>query len=196
MKAIIEGLADAIDFIGTDPAKAQARRGRPDRHDHRQGAEGRRSSRRRFANLTFTLDPIAASLQKSADDAVAVGLLDAGRPEGHLRPHPAQRGAEGTRRPGGDRAVTVARTAHRIGRPARAVAPRPAAVTLRQVSKRHGAGDAGGPRPRRRVAHGRAGRVPLPRRRVGLRQDHAAVPRRRARSADRRARSRSTAARR
>ena len=29
-----------------------------------------------FANLTFTLDPIAASLQKSADDAVAVGLLE------------------------------------------------------------------------------------------------------------------------
>ena len=30
-----------------------------------------------FENLTFTLDPIAASLQKSADDAVAVGLLEA-----------------------------------------------------------------------------------------------------------------------
>jgi NitT/TauT family transport system substrate-binding protein len=29
-----------------------------------------------FGNLTFTVDPIAASLQKSADDAIAVGLLD------------------------------------------------------------------------------------------------------------------------
>jgi sulfonate transport system substrate-binding protein len=29
-----------------------------------------------FENLTFTVDPIAASLQKSADDATAVGLLD------------------------------------------------------------------------------------------------------------------------
>ena len=29
-----------------------------------------------WANLTFTWDPIASSLRKSADDAVAAGLLD------------------------------------------------------------------------------------------------------------------------
>jgi len=29
-----------------------------------------------WENLTFTWDPIASSLQKSADDAIAAGLLD------------------------------------------------------------------------------------------------------------------------
>ena len=29
-----------------------------------------------WENLSFTLDPIASSLQESADDAIAVGLLD------------------------------------------------------------------------------------------------------------------------
>ena len=29
-----------------------------------------------FGNLTFTLDPIAGSLQGSADDAIEIGLLD------------------------------------------------------------------------------------------------------------------------
>jgi NitT/TauT family transport system substrate-binding protein len=29
-----------------------------------------------FGNLTFTADPIAGSLQGSADDAISVGLLD------------------------------------------------------------------------------------------------------------------------
>jgi len=75
VKAVIAGLADSIDAIATDPATAQKAvideigqiTGKP------PSAEVTAKS---FGNLTFTLDPIAASLKKSADDAVAVGLLD------------------------------------------------------------------------------------------------------------------------
>ena len=75
VKAILQGLADAIDAIAADPAAAQAdvvaQIGEITGKD--PGADVIAKS---FASLTFTLDPIAASLQKSADDAVAVGLLD------------------------------------------------------------------------------------------------------------------------
>jgi NitT/TauT family transport system substrate-binding protein len=75
VKAVIAGLADAIDAIQADPATTQAAvieqigqiTGTPASEE---------VIAKSFANLTFTLDPIAASLQKSADDAVAVGLLD------------------------------------------------------------------------------------------------------------------------
>lgn len=75
VKAVLAGLADAIDAIAADPAKAQAdvvaqiteiTGSAPD-------ADTIATS---FSHLTFTLDPIAASLQKSADDAIAVGLLE------------------------------------------------------------------------------------------------------------------------
>jgi NitT/TauT family transport system substrate-binding protein len=75
VKAILEGLADAIDAIAADPAAAQA-----DVVAQIGAITGKDPSAdviaKSFANLTFTLDPIAASLQKSADDAVAVGLLE------------------------------------------------------------------------------------------------------------------------
>ena len=75
VKAIIEGLADAIDLIGTDPGKAEQ-----DVVDQIGSITGKAPTlelvAKTFANLTFTLDPIAASLQKSADDAIAVDLLD------------------------------------------------------------------------------------------------------------------------
>jgi NitT/TauT family transport system substrate-binding protein len=75
VKAVIDGLSDAIDVIAADPAKAQA-----DVVAQIGVITGKEPSAdviaKSFANLTFTLDPIAASLQKSADDAVAVGLLD------------------------------------------------------------------------------------------------------------------------
>ena len=75
VKAVIEGLADAIDLIAEDPTKAQA-----DVVDQIGAITGKKPNAatiaKSFANLTFTLDPIAASLQKSADDAVAVGLLN------------------------------------------------------------------------------------------------------------------------
>jgi NitT/TauT family transport system substrate-binding protein len=74
VKAIIEGEADAIDLLANDPAKAQA-----DVVDQIAKITGKAPKANVVAtslgNLTFTLDPIAASLQKSADDAVAVGLL-------------------------------------------------------------------------------------------------------------------------
>lgn len=76
VKAVIEGLADAIDLINADPVKAQADvvaqiteiTGTAPKAD---------TIAKSFANLTFTLDPVAASLKKSAEDATAVGLLDA-----------------------------------------------------------------------------------------------------------------------
>lgn len=75
VKAVIEGLADAIDLITADPAKAQT-----DVIDQINTITGSAPKTdtiaASFTNLTFTLDPIAASLQKSADDAIAVGLLD------------------------------------------------------------------------------------------------------------------------
>lgn len=75
VKAIIEGLADAIDLINADPDKAAQ-----DVADQIGEITGKAPQvelvRKTFANQTFTLDPIAASLQQSAADAVAVGLLD------------------------------------------------------------------------------------------------------------------------
>ncbi len=75
VKAVIAGLADAIDAIDSDPASAQATV-----IDQIEEITSQRPSEeviaKSFDNLTFTLDPIAASLQKSADDAVAVALLE------------------------------------------------------------------------------------------------------------------------
>ena len=75
VKAVIEGLADAIDLIASDPAKA---RGDVVAQitDITGSAPKADTIAKSFANLTFTLDPISASLQKSANDAVSVGLLD------------------------------------------------------------------------------------------------------------------------
>jgi NitT/TauT family transport system substrate-binding protein len=75
VKAVLAGLADAVDAIDTDPQTAQATV-----IDQIEQITAQRPSEdvvaKSFENLTFTLDPIAASLQKSADDAIAVGLLD------------------------------------------------------------------------------------------------------------------------
>jgi NitT/TauT family transport system substrate-binding protein len=75
VKAVIAGLADAIDAIDADPATAQAAV-----IDQIGQITGTPPSdeviAKSFGNLTFTLDPIAASLQKSADDAIAAGMLD------------------------------------------------------------------------------------------------------------------------
>jgi NitT/TauT family transport system substrate-binding protein len=75
VKAVLVGLADAIDAIAADPEKAQA-----DVVAQIADITGTEPDAdviaKSFANLTFTLDPIAASLQQSADDAVSVELLD------------------------------------------------------------------------------------------------------------------------
>jgi NitT/TauT family transport system substrate-binding protein len=72
---LISGLADAIDEANADPAKAQA--------TVNDGLEKLTNKRLKdtvlaaaWKHLTFTLDPIASSLQTSAQHAEAVGLLD------------------------------------------------------------------------------------------------------------------------
>jgi NitT/TauT family transport system substrate-binding protein len=72
---LLNGLVDSIDTINADPAAAQV--------ETNDGIEAITANRLAddtiagaFENLTFTVDPIASSLQGSADDAVAVGLLD------------------------------------------------------------------------------------------------------------------------
>jgi NitT/TauT family transport system substrate-binding protein len=75
VKALLVGLTDAIDAIAADPAAARATviEQIETITDQRPSDEVIAAS---FENLTFTVDPIAASLTGSADDAVAVGLLD------------------------------------------------------------------------------------------------------------------------
>ena len=72
--AIVEGLADAIDAIAADPVDAQA-----DVVDQIRTITGTDPDpgtiAAAFENLTFTLDPIAGSLARSAADATSVGLL-------------------------------------------------------------------------------------------------------------------------
>jgi len=75
IKRLIEGLGASIDQINADPAKAE--------EDVNAGLEKLTNKRLddatiagAFKNLTFTLDPIASSLQTSAEHAEAVGLLD------------------------------------------------------------------------------------------------------------------------
>ena len=75
VKAVLVGLADAVDAIEADPAEAQADVV-AQITEITGSAPNEATIAASFANLTFTLDPIAASLQKSADDAVAVGLLE------------------------------------------------------------------------------------------------------------------------
>ena len=75
VKAVLVGMADAIELIGADPGAAQA-------DVIAQIAEITGSEptadviAASWANLTFTLDPVAASLAASAADATSVGLLD------------------------------------------------------------------------------------------------------------------------
>lgn len=75
VKAILEGHQKALDLIESDPATAQkdtnaqieALTDKPLPEDVLAAA---------WENLTFTDDPIAPSLKKSAEDAEAVGLLE------------------------------------------------------------------------------------------------------------------------
>jgi NitT/TauT family transport system substrate-binding protein len=72
---LLDGLVATIDTFVADPAAAQT--------DTNDGIEAITENRLAdetiagaFGSLTFTVDPIASSLQGSADDAVAVGLLE------------------------------------------------------------------------------------------------------------------------
>jgi NitT/TauT family transport system substrate-binding protein len=75
IKNLITGLGQAIDEANSDPAGSQT--------VTNDGIENVTTSRLpdetiagAWENLEFTLDPIASSLQGSADDAIAVGLLE------------------------------------------------------------------------------------------------------------------------
>ena len=75
IRDLISGLGDAIDVANDDAAAAQA--------TVNDGIEAITTKRLgdtvisgAWENLEFTLDPIASSLQGSADDAIAVGLLE------------------------------------------------------------------------------------------------------------------------
>ncbi len=75
VRALVSGLLDAIDEANADAATAQVTT-----NDGIEKITTKRLADEIIAgawdNLEFTADPVAASLRKSADDAVAVGLLD------------------------------------------------------------------------------------------------------------------------
>jgi NitT/TauT family transport system substrate-binding protein len=75
VRAVLVGLADAIDAIAADPAGAQtAVAGEIERITGKRPSDTVIAAS--FENLTFTLDPIATSLRGSAEHATAVGLLE------------------------------------------------------------------------------------------------------------------------
>jgi NitT/TauT family transport system substrate-binding protein len=73
--AVLRGLVASIDQINADADTAQKTV-----NDGIEGLTGSPLADETIAGawstLTFTLDPVASSLRKSADDAIAVGLLD------------------------------------------------------------------------------------------------------------------------
>lgn len=75
VKAVLEGLVASLDLIESDPTTAQAAVNTNIEAITGAGvpAEVLEAS---WANLTFTVDPVASSLQKSAEDAIGAGLLD------------------------------------------------------------------------------------------------------------------------
>lgn len=75
VRGLIEGLVDGEAFVNDDTAAAQA-----SVNAGIEAATGEAIPEEvitaSWENLTFTLDPIASSLEASKDDAVSVGLLD------------------------------------------------------------------------------------------------------------------------
>jgi NitT/TauT family transport system substrate-binding protein len=72
---LIRGLADTIDLTKSDPAQAQQLTG--EGIDQVTGKTLKASLiKASFEHLTFTLDPIAGSLKKDAENAKALGFLD------------------------------------------------------------------------------------------------------------------------
>ena len=106
VRAIIEGLGGAIDAIAADPEQAQA-----DVIAQIESITGQSPAPEviatSFGNLTFTLDPIAASLAGSAADAEAVGLLEPVDLERDLRPVAVERARGGARRQSDRSTMTV-----------------------------------------------------------------------------------------
>ena len=75
VKRLLQGHVTATDFVNANPEESQ--------QFVNDGIEAITQKRMNddvlagaWTNLTFTTDPVASSLQKSADDAIAIGLLD------------------------------------------------------------------------------------------------------------------------
>jgi NitT/TauT family transport system substrate-binding protein len=74
VKRILAANLEAIDEVNADPAAAQAT-ANAEIEKYTTKALGADLLSAAWKNLTFTADPIASSLQKSADDAISLGLL-------------------------------------------------------------------------------------------------------------------------
>lgn len=75
IRGLLEGLADGEAFVNEDAATAQASVN-ANIEEVTGEAIPEEVITASWENLTFTLDPIASSLEESKDDAVAVGLLE------------------------------------------------------------------------------------------------------------------------
>jgi NitT/TauT family transport system substrate-binding protein len=75
VKRILAANIEAVDEANADPAAAQAT-ANAEIEKYTTKAIGADLLSAAWKNLTFTVDPIASSLQKSADDAMALGLLE------------------------------------------------------------------------------------------------------------------------
>jgi len=75
VRALLSGLVDSIDAVNADPAAARAAT-----NDGLEAVTGKRLADATlagaWANLTFTTDPVPASLEGSKEHAVAIDLLD------------------------------------------------------------------------------------------------------------------------
>jgi NitT/TauT family transport system substrate-binding protein len=77
VKRLLEGHVAAVDFVNANPAEAKVLLNQAiQKLTGKAIAQGVLDAA--WPNMTFTNDPIASSLRKGADDAKAVGLLDAG----------------------------------------------------------------------------------------------------------------------
>jgi NitT/TauT family transport system substrate-binding protein len=77
VKRLLEGHVAAVEFVNANPAEGKALVNQAiQKLTGKSVAQGVLDAA--WPNMTFTNDPIASSLRKGADDAKAVGLLDAG----------------------------------------------------------------------------------------------------------------------
>jgi NitT/TauT family transport system substrate-binding protein len=75
VRRILLANVQAVDFVNAQPAEAQQIvNAEIEKWTSKKLGEDLLKSA--WDNLTFTVDPVASSLQKSADDAVALGLLE------------------------------------------------------------------------------------------------------------------------
>ena len=133
VKGLLEGLADAVDLIESDPAQAKelTNQGIEAITDKPLSQEVLDAA---WENLVFTLDPIASSLAKSAQDAQDVGLLDPVELEGIYDPDRSTRSS-----PLACAQKVTGRGCPPPCRPPSRCAP-PAALQVRDLSKVYGQG--------------------------------------------------------